>query len=443
MMVGAVVGVSIPRLRVATGFPGSRPYGSRFNGRLTATLHAQLRNASPEYLNSRIRVGVGLVPTVDATEDRLALAASGVNDTAGGARLRRMGRGNGHDSTATLLRFVAQDVCELTPPLAQDRAVEPSLLADVPARLVRGTASGNGHAGYVQVLDADHAVALCDTQGGPVTEVSPDRGGPRVQASNAAEAASAPLRATLCPGERALLPPHSGGNRSQGFRQPEDFPRGQRERVGHAPVYADRGAGVDGSVALKASGDADIPATARVDHRHIAQIASEGPGGPVADTSEFRERDLSPFPAQRTESAFLCHDPETVVLPATPRLRVLFPTREEADESPIKVSERLLLRYPVDRCYPAHFCAEGGQLGALATEGHSAAVHSLVLPPEVSALLKGQVVDQPTHTDALKEQGFLLWRWVQIEAVGPEHIRFLSRSRQPRDRGNHVVGGMR
>src|SRR5690349_5168677 len=139
------------------------------------TLHVQQRAVrTPSDYDGCIDVGMVGVTTTDADEARLALAAPGVNDTTCGTGLGCEPRRDGHDLPASFLHLVGQDRRELMPARVEDHAVEPRLLAHLPAGLGPRAPRRGGHPASVEVFQHGDAEAASDVEGSTVVEVAPD-----------------------------------------------------------------------------------------------------------------------------------------------------------------------------------------------------------------------------------------------------------------------------
>src|SRR3954464_937488 len=150
------------------------------------TLHVQQRCVPPPFdIDRSIDVGMVGVPTTDADEARLALAAPGVNDTTCGTGLAGEPGRYSHDLSASLLHLVGQDRRELVPARVEDHPVEPRLLTHVPAGLSNRPPRRGCHAPGVEVFEHGDAEAAADVECGPVVEVAPDAGLSRLEARDA------------------------------------------------------------------------------------------------------------------------------------------------------------------------------------------------------------------------------------------------------------------
>ena len=99
------------------------------------TLHERQRRVPTQDVDRSVLIGMSAVSTRDALKGRLALAASGVNGTAGRTRLRGESGINTDEHPTALFKLVGQHGLKGVPALGEDRAVEPRLLPYVPPRL--------------------------------------------------------------------------------------------------------------------------------------------------------------------------------------------------------------------------------------------------------------------------------------------------------------------
>src|SRR5215207_3881911 len=206
------------------------------------TLDAQMRCVPPpQDILSCVTVGVVAMSASDALEGRLALATSGIHDTAGRADQRREGRVNLDDPPSALLHFVGQDQIESAPTLVEDSAVETGLLPNHPARLGYRASGRGGHVPNPQILQYGDPEAARDVEGGPVVEITADATRTGLKPGDPAALAGIPLRAPLAAGEDTLSLPLGGLDPLEAGGHGQQLARGQRQRGGHAPINPDGG----------------------------------------------------------------------------------------------------------------------------------------------------------------------------------------------------------
>ena len=122
-------------------------------------LHAHQRRAPAQNVLGSVHVGMLAVTTGNALEDRLALAAFGVNGPARRARLRGIGRVDGHQRAATFLHLVAEHDGEAAPALRENASVEAGFGPDVPPWLFDRPARRGSHVLDLQILEHDRCEA--------------------------------------------------------------------------------------------------------------------------------------------------------------------------------------------------------------------------------------------------------------------------------------------
>jgi hypothetical protein len=111
----------------------------------------------------RVHVGVAPVPASHAHEPRLALATLCSDVLAGVTGLPRIRSFHLLDPPGC---FLLQPGHQQSPTGLEDAPVEPSLLCDVPARVLHGPPLRAGHTLDVEVLDPDHVEAASKARGG-------------------------------------------------------------------------------------------------------------------------------------------------------------------------------------------------------------------------------------------------------------------------------------
>ena len=184
----------------------------------------------------RVHVGVGLVSAGDASEDRLALAVVRCAVPTGRAGLRRE---RGIDLLHAVRCLVVQASNEPSPAGGEDAPVQTGLGTRTPSRLFDSSARRAGHAGDVEVLDADQVVTSGQTGAGLLNPVPAPVSGPGVQPCDdglQACASARPLlgarQTPLQPSQPAFLP------LGQAWAE-QHFSGRQRGRHGHTTIHTD------------------------------------------------------------------------------------------------------------------------------------------------------------------------------------------------------------
>lgn len=358
-------------------------------------------------VHCRVHVRVRLMPAGDAPEDRLALAVLRCaipTHTAGLRRIRRIHLLNPSQC------LVLQPPYQGAPTIGQNPAVQPRL----GAAAVRQVAAGpvriglrprpSGHSADAKVLDDDEVeppreitACLLDPILAAISGSGVQLGNCRLETLSSVGTASAPGQATLQTSQSCLFRLRQAGAGQQ-------FAGGQRCRHGHTTVHPDD---LSGSWFRDRRGDrgkGDVPAP-----RSVASDAVRLRRRLCTRQTEPYPADLGnvhhcPFSALLDDPGCLdTDDAEAFVLPGLPPGRSPVGTSPDISESPVEVSQRLLLHRVRPRAEPVELCSCRGQLPALVGE---AWCRLLVRSPH-RRLLERQVPYVP-RMSAVIEQRVLL-----------------------------------
>jgi hypothetical protein len=393
-----------------------RSHDWRFGGRYMSTLPAQPRRASAQDLFGSVHVGVVGVVTMDADEDRLALAASGIHHTAGRARLRGVSGRNGDQHPAAFGKLVLQEGRELAPALLDDRAVEASLLTDVAPRPFDRALRARRHAGDLEVFDGDEAEAPGNVGGRQMAPVSANAGRAGAQSRHAGLLARPAGRSSFA-SRQDLLSPRTSPIDSDRTGDVDGVASGQSKRLRDPAVDPNAREAADLYFALNLLAEGYAPSARAARHGYAKTTASHWAGVPEFDPADLRQPDGAPLGAQALEIDVDTPQAEGVVHPEAARSWEPGATREEGAKSRVKISDGLVQRVTRHSCYPINFGAKRGDLAALLRPTKGAPYLSRELAPEVTALLQTEVVDEPHCADPLA-QGLGLRRGrVEVVAI--------------------------
>lgn len=398
-------------------FSGLSREGSRFNGVSKMTpLREQQRRASALYLQGRVRVGVTLMATVDAGEDRLVLAASRVNDTAGRTCLRGERGGDVNQPAPYGFEFVFQHGGEHAPPLRQDRSVQPRLL---PNPFVSGATR---HSDDLKFLERHCTEASGDAEAGNMQMVLANAGILRSQPAHPRSLFGVAARAAPSPGEYTL---RSGRDLLQPsrVRKIDVFTIRQADSVGHSSVdsYARQMAQRRGRRA-NVTCEGDVPFARRARDGRRFHGSGQRASLAKANPSNLWKFGLRPLSIEGSHLNFAAAQASSVVQSQAAGRRIPA-TTEERGIGLVEIVERGFLDRLGDRSDPVEFSAESREFPPLTGKADAAPFASLILPPEVAALLQRQVVDQARHTDPLADCFGLGGCRMQRESKASKHCQ--------------------
>lgn len=388
-------------------------------------LHAQQRRASAPYLNSRVGVGVGLMPTMDAGKDRLALAALCVDDTADRTGLRRI-RGGDIDQPAPCgFELVIKLASENAPSLRQNGTVQPGLLTDMSPWFLNRTGGTGGHVCDLKTLQADQTKSTRNRVTRHMKVVRPRSGRLSDQALNSLALGGVPTRTALPTRQDALCPAPSLLQARVG-RESDELPIGKAKRYGDTAIDANGRKAVQGrrfaQIASERYGPA-IGASCECDIKHSAnQCAS----APEANPAKLWQTNLSPSGIQVPDRDVTGANPHGVVYAQSAQRRITS-AAEEGLISLIQVHHRALKYRLRDCSYPIKHAPEVGNLACLGNKSNVFAFGGLELTPEISPLFESQVVDQPRHSDPLPKNFSLRSGGVETRFEASKHCEDLAR----------------
>lgn len=378
------------------------------------------RGASAHDVSSRIGVGVIAMITGDALEDRLALAAPGVNDTTFGARLGRVGGGDVNQPSAGGFQFVFELGGEDAPSLGQDRSVEPRFLADLGARRSAGPSGGSRHRFDVQLFEHDKAESSNETRARHVEVVGPDARNLAAQPRHGASLIGVATRPTFAPCQDTLSP---AATLIEGLHvgKVDVLARREAESSRHAAIYADYAQGGRGGGDLDVTSDCYRPATDRSGQSDGNWVPKDLSAAAELHPAEARYFHCGPSRVQPFEADILRLKPHGVVDAGLPPVWVLRSAGEEGCVSGVEVPQGLLLAGAGDGTNEVEHHPEFRELLRLIDPCKTAACGRLILAPEISPLRQRQIVDEPGHADPLTQRLGLGIGWIEPETEAPEH----------------------
>lgn len=379
------------------------------------------RRASPFDFQCRVGVGMGDVPTMDALEDRLALAASGVNDTTVSARLGRE-RGGDIDQPAPCgFELVIEHGGELPPALSKNGSVQACLLADVPTWVFDCAFRAPRHALDVQILKSHHPETKSDEGAADVQMVRSHPGDLCVCAGSGllvdATACGTLFRPSHGPLRRSMAP-----LQMRDARERNVFPGRQTDRIRHPAINANGRPAVDQRRFADIRNESHNPAGAFAGHGDRLRIADDRPRQPKLQPAQVTPKQhCTPLRVQNFERGLLRFKPDAVVQAKPSHRRVTGGSLEERGEGPVEIVKSGFLRYPRGLSDPVEIPSQVRKFAALARHGYDPALGRFELTPEVSPLLQGQIVNEPRDADPLAERLGLVGRRVQPKFEAAMH----------------------
>jgi hypothetical protein len=383
-----------------------RSHDWRFGGLPMRTLPAQPRRASAQDLLGSVHVGVVGVVTVDALEDRLALAASGIHHTAGRARLRGVGGGNGDQRPTAFGKLVVELLSESAPALRKDGPVQSRLLAHIPAGLRDGAGGAGRHGADVQRLDRHQPETPRYFRRGAMCPVRADTGHSGIERGSPAPLGDVAPRTALPPRERFLcaLP---GLQQTRRVRRLHVLSGRERQSASDAAVNTNGGEGGRNDLLLYLASETHAPPARCRANGYAKQPPRLRPRVTELHPADLRKAHGRPLRIEPLETNVPTLKPERIVEAFSARLRVAGAAREERGHRLVKVSHRAIKRPPWDIRYPVGGRTQLGHLPALFDPCQRAARDAPELAPEVPALLKADIVDEPHRPDPLPQDRLL------------------------------------
>lgn len=384
--------------------------GSRFSGPAIPILHAHRRRASAQYVDSRVRVGVGSETTVSTGEAGLALATSLVDGSTFRAGLRRVGGIDLHERPAALFKLVRKDVREGAPPLLQDGAVKAAL-----------PLAASGHVLGFQVFDCREAKAVNKNFRRLVPPLSSASADFCCDAREASALFAIPVRPSNAARQRTLSSLLSAIEMQQ-IGRGQHLAGGKSESVSDPAIdtYSWQIAGLVWR--LNSANNRGVPISRDLGDGHVQRVTFQPTGMAKANPTKVRYSNLPPARIYLSQSDVFRLNSEAVVYTFLSELRKVVRAAEEQTKSAIQVSKCLRKGIARHICDPFNFRSQRCDLLALANEVQLVASRALEFTPPVPALLKGQIVNQPCDAREMPQAiGLLCGRSKPIAKGSLEH----------------------
>lgn len=384
------------------------------------------RGASAHDVSSSIGVGVVPMTTSDALEDRLALAASSVNDPTFSARLRRVRSGNVDQSSARCPHFVLKLASEDTPALRQNGAVKATLLRNSTPWLLNRSLCAGGHRADVQIFQYHHPKTRGETRTRYMKMMGPHSRNLRRNTGNGVPLLPISRRSALTSRKNALGPPTSllhGTN----VRQANMLTGRERKRRRYAPVNPNHGRKAQGDV-LHIRRKNNVPAPPRIEDRHVHNIAGNLARFPVANPTYAGQPYLRPATIDGALGQVLPCQTDAGVDALLPEKRVPTATKETL-KCFVEVAQSIFEAGSRNGSYEIELASECRHLKRLLTPRKVLTSRSFVLTPEITPLLKREIVHKARDADPLTQRLGLFWPWIQSEPEGFVHGHRLAEPR--------------
>lgn len=383
-------------------------------------LCAHQRGVSAQYVNRRVRVGVGGKSAMLAVERRLALAASFIDNSTTRTRLAGVRRIDLYECSSALLQLVSKQSLDCRPTLVEDGAVQTGFLSHVFARFGGSSNCARGHARYSQILQHNGSKPLGDADRRLMLPVASNAGNLSGQPRRAAPS----LRIAHGPApfscERTLRFAFASVQYAY-IWQGKHLARGQRQRIRDAAVNADRWKAILGRGVFDFAPKGYVPTDPVLGYRSVFRTPIERSRIAKLHPANIWHPYLGPLSIQ-FPSAHKCEpEAETVIHTSAAWGRILCRTLKESHERSIKVSKRAFKtasRYGRD---PIVLASQFCQFPALRRKADVSACLTFELPPEIAALFPRQIIDQANDTADLRKTLRLLWRWRHAVAERSKH----------------------
>ena len=388
---------------------------------MTPFLHE--RGASAQDIPSRIGVGVVPMITGDAFEDRLALAAPGVNDTTFGARLGRVGGGDVNQPPAGGFQFVFELAGENAPALRQDGFVQSSLLGHPLTWSRQRPRRRGGHPADIQSLQGNHAKTACNAMASRVKVVRTGAGDLRGSGHDAVALLCVALRPSLSASQDTLGPTLPALQIAKSW-QTDHFACRERKGCCDASVYA------DSSCLPQGRGDdfcreRHLPAPTCARKRDIQYLAGDVSRSAIANPTYSRKAHFSPLRVQISPAQIFPSQPNAAA-------NILASEAGEAGasverhERPIEVAERVFETGSRNRSNEVKLATKSRHLQGLLAPRNAFACRSPILAPKITALFQGEVVDQPRRANPLTKNFGLVGGRSKRKGEGAMHAPSLA-----------------
>lgn len=170
--------------------------------------------------------------------------------------------------------------------------------------------------------------------------------------------------------------------------------------------------------ALDLAGEGDVPAIGRQTDRHVHQLALQGACITELDPADLGQTHGGPFSVQSSDRDVPALKPKSIVHAFPARRRIARATRKKVGVGPVQVAQRLLLRRHMHRRDPVKLRPQRRQFTGLCNVVQLPTPCTTILPPPVTPLFQGKIIDQTYHARALPQQDALLRRRRELVAKG-------------------------
>ena len=389
-------------------------------------LHVHKRRASTQDVFRSVNVCVITVTAVATMERRLALTALLVHGSAFKAGLRGVGGVDLDQASAAFFELVGQQCFEDVPALVQYRSVEPGFLAHVLSGFFNRAPGACRHAFCVQILQNNDTETFGQTSCGTVLPVLPDTAYPGSNVHRAAPRRYVTPGASFSTGHGSLdLSTLTAKSLESGW-QAEPLSARQRNRVHYAAIYSDHRLIALWQVMFDSQCKGDVPTVWRPTHGDVDDCAEQRTSVSVTDPANLGQIHLGPLCVQLSGPDVSALKSEGVVDALLSRRWISSFPPVEALISSLQIAQCLFKAWARDSGNPVKVRAQCSHLSALRRPVQRPSCGSLVLLPPVSALLKRQIVDEPTDSGERAELLFLLFgRLEPVAKPASNHPRIL------------------
>lgn len=384
-------------------------------------LHEHRRRVPTQDYLGRIDVRVVSMAAGGADEDRLILATPSVHRATRKACTRGIVGGHFRERPAPFFQLVGEQGFEEMPALVQDRPVLPGFLPDIPPRRGQCATGGAGHVPGVQVFDHHRAEAPRQVKAGPVVPVAPDTRAAGRQGSHTPSCLGVAPRSAFAPGQHPLRLALSAVQIGKGGRYRDMLARGQRQRVGHAPVDAHGRRDIRRGLVLNREAERDMPAIRRKADRGVVDPAAQRAAIAETHPSDFGQAHFRPVAVQPAGRNLAALKSERIVFTLLSRRRVAGSAVEPVAVCPVEIAQSLLLWRDMDRRDPIVFAAQFRQFAGLTRITDAVAGGAAIGAVMVAPLFKGKIVDQAAHPRELREQACLRGRRFQLVDIAARY----------------------
>lgn len=396
-------------------------------------LHAHRRRVPAQDIDRSVVVGMGAETAMLTDKGRLAFAALPVHGPAIRTGLRGIGGIDLAQVSAALFELVGKDGLEAEPTLVENAPVQSGLLPDHAARIVDGSFCGSGHILDAQVFKHDSSEALRDIQRGLVLPVTANAGAPSREFGGSAQCLGATDRSALATRCNSLCGTMASFDGFKRARHGQPLAIGQRQRVRNAAINADGWADVGRNNVLNLAGKRYVPTQSVQRHGGVLADTAHGPR-----IAEFHPADLwkahgGISGVELFDFDFAALKAKAVVDVLAARCWIFSATGEEIAIRLVEIAQRLLLAGLRHGGDPIVLRSQHRQFTSLRHIVQLLPGPAQILPPEIAALLKREIVDQSTRASELPEQDFLFSIRSQLVSKTAKHRHYFNQASSQRE----------